>query len=57
MLIKTTKDDADHHFFIGFSDEGDSKIDQSITEIYYKTWAFTTGNQMMDAIDYKKSRS
>jgi len=54
MLIKTTKDDADHHFFMGFSDKDDNKQDHSITEIYYKTWAFTTANQMMNLIITKK---
>lgn len=54
MLIKTTKDDAEHHFFIGFSDIDDTEIDQSITAIYYKIWAINTANKMMGDMDKKQ---
>jgi hypothetical protein len=48
MLIKTTKDDTNHQYFIGFSSDDDTQKDQAITEMFYKTWALNTGNKMLD---------
>jgi hypothetical protein len=47
MLIKTTCDSIDNHFFIGFHD---------ITAIYYKIWAMNLVNDMPHAIFNKKRR-
>jgi hypothetical protein len=56
MLIKTTCDSIDNHFFIGFSDESDTKQDHDITAIYYKIWAMNLVNDMPHAIFNKKRR-
>jgi len=53
MLIKTTKDDADQHFFIGLNDVDDKRIDHDITIIYYRIWAINTANQMLKDFDPK----
>jgi len=56
MLIKTTCDTDIHktHYFIGFSDNGDSKHDYDVTQIYYKIWAMNTGNIMLITMMNKK---
>ena len=55
MLIKTTHDDAQTHFFIGFSDHDDTQQDHNVTAIYYKIWAVNTGNTMLKDLLNKKS--
>jgi len=55
MLIKTTHDDAQMHFFIGLSDTDDTKQDHDVTTIYYKIWAINTGNTMLKDLFNKKS--
>lgn len=48
MLIKTTHDDVDNHFFVSFSDESDTQRDQDITAIYYKVWAMNTNKDLLN---------
>ena len=55
MLIKTTHDDAQMHFFIGLPDTDDTKQDHDVTTIYYKIWAINTGNTMLKDLFNKKS--
>ena len=54
MLIKTTKDKEDHHFFLGFSDVDDKQIDHDVTTIFYKIWAINTSNDMFNMPFSKK---
>ena len=54
MLIKTTHDDAQMHFFIGLSDADDTKQDHDVTMIYYKIWAMNTGNKILNTPFLKK---
>jgi hypothetical protein len=54
MLVKTTHDDAQMHFFIGFSDIDDTQQDHDVTTIYYKIWAINTGNKMLNSPFLKK---
>ena len=54
MLIKTTHDDAQMHFFIGLSDDDDTQQDHDVTTIYYKIWAMNTGNKMLNSQFLKK---
>ena len=54
MLIKTTHDDAQMHFFIGLSDVDDTQQDHDVTMIYYKIWAMNTGNKLLNTPFMKK---
>jgi hypothetical protein len=54
MMIKTTHDDAQMQFFIGFSDMDDTQQDHDVTTIYYKIWAINTGNKMLNSPFLKK---
>lgn len=51
MLIKTTKDNANTHYFISFPDADDTKIDFGVTKILYKIWAINTVNLMINEAD------
>lgn len=47
MLVITTKDDINNHYFLSFEDEGDTKKDFDVTRIMYKTWVMNTSKDMM----------
>lgn len=48
ILIKTTKDDANTHYFVSFPDLTDKQVDYDVTRIFYKIWAINTGKKMME---------
>lgn len=54
MLIKTTHDDGQTHYFISFSDNDDTDHDHDMATIHYKTWAINTGNKMLNQPFVKK---
>jgi len=56
MLIKTTHDNIENHFFMAYSEKDDTEQDYGVSKIFYKIWAINTSNKMLQPPNNKKSK-